>query len=256
LWYNNKDKFVEKIVEIIVQNADKIGIGAICFGLLVMLFFSLKWFSRFLDKDQEKDQRLLEIHIKAINAADGLAETAVSVKEATDSMKVGQEQFRDFVSNIPGMLKAFSDNFSGVTTQINANIITAEKKIIDFIETRSIRKGIVIVDPLGKITTCNHDALILTNLTSNQLINTNLSDWSSKMISPDGFSFKEGETVIDQVMLAGVPSRNNIVGFNSPSGLRWYILDAEPVINIVNNKILKVIVTFRDIGELIISDSN
>jgi len=262
MWYNlylrgNMD-FLEKFGLAIIENGDKIGIGVVCLGLLFIFGYFLRWFSQYIAKDQDKDSKMMELHLQSLQTQGSIVEVSKSIKTAADNVSAAQASSAESNTNLSILLQTVNTSWKKLGDDLLSRLDVTQTAIIDALNSRDLaelRKGVLVVNPTGRVTSCNHDALAILGMTSEDLLNTTLKDRSSWFVYSDGATVPKEEIPTVFALTTAMPSRHNLLGIrrNDADPIRWLLIDAEPVVNAESRRVTRVIVTFRDVGDFISS---
>jgi PAS domain-containing protein len=246
------------LIKTLIENGDKIGIGAVCIGLLIIFGYFLKWFAQYMAKDQDKDSKMMELHLQSLQTQGSVVEVAKSIKIAADNVATAQSSSAETNANLSILLQTVDQTWRKLGGDLLNRLDTAQTAIIDALNSRDLaelRKGVLVLNPSGKIISCNHDALSILGMTAEDLLNTTLKERAPWFLYSDGINVPVDEIPTMFALTTAMPSRHNLLGLRrTPEDhIRWLLVDAEPVVNAESRRVTRVIVTFRDVGDFISS---
>jgi PAS domain-containing protein len=254
-----------KIVEAIIANGDKIGIGVVCLFICFLFWQGLRSFSKFLDRTMDKDEKSFELTSKAISLGDKMAEATDAMKVTAESVTASNESqntlFERFGADFNNLATSLTAALGQQVTAISGQLTNTQTAIIDALNSRdlaSLRKGVLVINPEGRITSCNKDALAILGAKAEDIINSTLADRIGWFMFSDGSAVPPGEIPTVFALQTAMPSRQNLLGVKrtADSAVIWLLIDAEPVVSLENHKVTRVIVTFRDVGDFILNKTS
>lgn len=254
------------LIKAIIENAEKVGVGAVCFVLAYVVVRLLQSSDKRDNSTADVDKKQLEIQAQQLALiGQGLA-IGASVKEAVEKVDGAIGAMADVGNNVAGqsasmaslvtkvegllnrmddreknwlesMQKNSADTYMGLTTiqrlleemgkGLPTNLSSTNILVSDLINKR----GIIIGKADGTVTTVNQAALDMFKIKRHDIIGKHLLDIGTFTLDPERFiPMKEDDRPSLVVKESGMPIKDILVGFfeESAEQFEWFLLDIYP----------------------------
>jgi two-component system sensor histidine kinase/response regulator len=112
----------------------------------------------------------------------------------------------------------------------------------------ALDEGILIFDMQARLQACNPQAERFFGMELEQLrAPGQLEQWQA--LRPDGTPMRFSELPLGRTLRSGQPVRDALLGVRMARGLRWLMVNAEPVLDETTGLLSAVVTTFSDITE-------
>ncbi|MBE9028441.1 PAS domain S-box protein [filamentous cyanobacterium LEGE 11480] len=199
---------------------------------------SLHWQHWILTGIYNRHSQLLEIQLIAQNISD---------RKHLDQTVVRQPDLAEEILQLTERNQALNLELNR-RHQLQVNLQRSEARHRSIVAT--LHEGVLVVNPVGKVQTCNASAAQTMGLTVPELARSSLFDTRWQWLHENGMALEMVDHPAQLTLRTGIPCINVIVGLHRPNNMRlWLAVNAQPMFREGEMLPYEVVLTLSDITQ-------